>query len=71
MDAMQKEHYYPKLANRDDPRTWQEGGARDMWQQAHDKASQILASHYPVYIDSATDNKIRSHFNILLDQSVR
>ena len=71
MDAMQKEHYYPKLANRDDPRTWQEGGARDMWQQAHDKASQILASHYPVYIDGATDNKIRSHFNILLDQSVR
>ncbi len=71
MDAMQKEHYYPKLANRDDPRTWQEGGARDMWQQAHGKASQILASHYPVYIDSATDNKIRSHFNILLDQSVR
>ena len=71
MDAMQKEHYYPKLANRDDPRTWQEGGARDMWQQAHDKASQILASHYPVYIDSATDNKIRSHFNILLDRSVR
>ena len=70
MDAMQKEHFYPKLANRDDPRTWQESGARDMWQQAQDKASQILASHYPGYLDRATDNRIRNHFNILLDRSV-
>ncbi len=70
MDAMQKEHFYPKLANRDDPRTWQESGARDMWQQAHTCAARILAEHHPDYLDKATDNRIRSHFNILLDRPV-
>lgn len=70
MGAMQKEHYYPKLADRNDPRTWEEDGAKDMWQRAHDKASQILASHYPEYLDRVTDNKIRDNFNILLKEPV-
>ena len=71
MEAMQKEHFYPQLANRDDPRTWQENGARDMWRQAHDKAGRILANHYPGYLDRATDNWMRQHFNILLDRPAR
>ena len=64
--AMQRDYFYPKLADRDEPRTWGEKGARDLWSKARDKASSILATHYPDYLDATTDNAIRSRFNILL-----
>jgi len=66
MGAMEKEHFYPKLADRDDPKTWQENGAKDMWKRAHEKASLILDSHHPDYLDPAVDLKIRDTFNIKL-----
>ena len=67
MDAMQKEHFYPKMADRDDPRTWQELGAQDMWQRAHFRAREILDSHFPDYLEADMDRKIRDKFKILLD----
>jgi trimethylamine--corrinoid protein Co-methyltransferase len=67
MDAMQRDHYYPKFADRDDPRTWEEQGAKDMWQRAHDTVKETLATHHPQYIDDILDKKIRSKYKILLD----
>lgn len=67
MEAMQTEHFYPSLADRSDPRTWQEQGARDIWERARARAREILQSHYPDYLDPAADGRIRSEFNILLD----
>ena len=66
MGAMETEHFYPKLADRDDPRTWEEQGAKDMWQRAHKTARDILDSHHPVYLDAVVDQKIRDTFRILL-----
>ena len=67
MDAMQRDHYYPKFADRDDPRTWAEQGAKDMWQRAHEKVKETLETHHPEYIEAEVDKKIRSKFKILLD----
>lgn len=65
-DAMQREHFYPKLADRSDPRTWAEEGAKDIWERAHDKAVDILHTHHPDYLDADVDRRIRDNFNILL-----
>ncbi len=67
MNAMERDHYYPKLADRDEPRTWARLGAKDLWQRAHEKVKQILHEHHPEYIQPTVDEKIRRRFNILLD----
>ncbi len=66
MDAMQRDYFYPQLANRDDPRTWEENGKPDIWQVAWEKARSILDTHHPDYISSKSEAEIRDKFNILL-----
>lgn len=66
LDAMQRDHYYPVLADRNEPGAWAEEGARDIMQRAHDKVIEILDTHHPDYLDAETDRKIRDRFNILL-----
>jgi trimethylamine--corrinoid protein Co-methyltransferase len=68
MAAMQRDYYYPKLADRDQPKVWEEKGALDIWAKARGKARQVLASHYPGYLDTAADAAIRDRFRILLDR---
>jgi trimethylamine--corrinoid protein Co-methyltransferase len=67
MDAMQRDYYYPKIANRDDPRSWADNGCVDAWSAAKQKAISILDSHHPDYLSFDADQKIRERFNILLD----
>ncbi len=66
MAAMQRDYFYPKLSDRDEPGTWAQGGAKDMWQRAKEYALQVLSEHHPEYLEPATDREIRSRFNILL-----
>ncbi|TQV83059.1 trimethylamine methyltransferase family protein [Denitrobaculum tricleocarpae] len=66
MDAMQRDYFYPALADRNEPRTWEEAGATDLWTRARTRADEILASHYPDYIEPEVDKIIRERFNILL-----
>ena len=66
MSAMQRDYFYPSLADRDAPRVWEEKGARDIWSKARDKARNILSTHYPLYLDRAVDSKIRDRFHIAL-----
>lgn len=63
--AMERDYFYPSLANRDDPKTWEEKGAPDAWSMARQKAKDILASHHPEYLDTAQDTAIRNAFRIL------
>ncbi|MGI9412650.1 MAG: trimethylamine methyltransferase family protein [Hyphomicrobiales bacterium] len=64
--AMERDYYYPSLADRATPQVWMEQGGSDMWQRARDKAGAILAEHHPGYIPAAADTAIRDRFNILL-----
>ena len=65
MAAMQRDYYYPDLANRDEPRTWAENGTPDAWTTARLKAKEILSKHNPTYIDAAVDKEIRRKFKII------
>jgi len=66
MAAMQRDYFYPPLADRDDPPSWAENGALTLWDRARQRARETLASHYPAYLDTATDAKIRDRFEIRL-----
>ncbi len=66
MEAMQRDHYYPKLSDRIDPRSWQQEGKTDMWQRAKVQAKDILRQHHPQYIDPTIDKQIRQRYKIML-----
>ena len=65
--AMQRDHFYPELADRNEPRAWAEQGASDIWQRAGVRVREILDTHQPDYLAPGIDKKIRDNFNILLD----
>jgi trimethylamine--corrinoid protein Co-methyltransferase len=67
MAAMQRDYFYPSLADRDAPVTWAEKGARDIRDQARDRAREILGAHHPQYLSAGADREIRSRFKILLE----
>jgi len=62
--AMERDYHYPKLADREQPRAWQEAGAKDAWSRANAQARQVLADHHPTYLDTAQDRAIRAAFTI-------
>ena len=66
MAAMQRDYFYPSLADRSDPKAWAEAGAGDLWTRARRRADEILTTHFPAYIEPATDRGLRERFNILL-----
>jgi len=68
--AMERDYFYPTLADRDDPTSWAERGAEDLSQRANAKARSILADHHPDYIDAAVDEKIRQRFSIHLAKKI-
>ncbi|MEM9099114.1 MAG: trimethylamine methyltransferase family protein, partial [Pseudomonadota bacterium] len=67
MAAMQRDYFYPRLADRDPPVTWEELGRPDAWTRARDRAQEILADPDPGYLDAKADSEIRSRFEIHLD----
>lgn len=64
--AMERDYFYPTLADRDAPVTWAEKGSRDAWARARDKARKVLEAETPVYITPEQDAEIRAAFRILL-----
>lgn len=63
--AMERDYFYPGLADREEPRTWAEAGAEDAWTVARRKAREILDTHHPEYLSTAQDREIRERFKIL------
>ena len=63
--AMERDYFYPTLADRNEPRTWAQNGAQDAWGRAKIKARGILSSHNPAYLSPEQEQEIRSRFNIL------
>jgi len=63
--AMERDYFYPSLADRDDPRTWTMNGGHDAWSVAQTRARSILEAHHPAYLTPEQDNAIRERFRIL------
>ena len=62
--AMERDYFYPTLADRDEPNTWRDNGAQDAWSRANTRARDILASHQPSYLSPDQEKDIRRRFNI-------
>ncbi len=69
MQLMESEYDYPNLADRKSPDDWMEGGSKDCWERASERAKDILSSHCPWYIDAPTNALIRDKFPIKLSHS--
>ena len=67
MQAMERDYFYPRFGDRLEPATWAEQGAQNIWQKTNRQAKDILAQHRPNYIAAAVDKKIRSTFNIKIE----
>ncbi|WP_170336711.1 trimethylamine methyltransferase family protein [Ruegeria arenilitoris] len=63
--AMERDYFYPSLADRDEPRTWAQKGAQDAWARARERAQEILREHKPQYLTPEQEKEIRTRFNIL------
>ena len=67
MAAMERDYFYPTIADRDAPVTWAEKGRPDAWARARERAKTILDSHHPTYLAPEAEARIRGEFNVLLD----
>ncbi|WP_306114102.1 MULTISPECIES: trimethylamine methyltransferase family protein [unclassified Roseovarius] len=65
MAAMERDYFYPDIADRDTPKTWEDKGAPDAWEMARAKAREVLDTHHPAYLNPAQDKAIRKQFRIL------
>jgi len=63
---METEYLYPALGDRHTPDEWEEAGATDIRERARERLGEILAAHYPAYIDPALDATLRERFPIRL-----
>jgi trimethylamine--corrinoid protein Co-methyltransferase len=63
---MESDYFYPAHADREQPRTWAESGAKDAWQVANDRVREVLANHNPDYLTPEQQGEIKALFNILL-----
>ncbi len=63
---METEYLYPAIADRTTPDEWEAGGSLDIREPARARAKEILASHYPAYIDPEVDATLRERFPIRL-----
>ncbi|MEM6498181.1 MAG: trimethylamine methyltransferase family protein [Pseudomonadota bacterium] len=63
--VMERDYFYPSLADRSEPRTWEQQGAQDAWARARQRARDILRDHRPGYLTTEQEEAIRERFNIL------
>ena len=68
IELMETEFLYPDLADRRTTQEWEEQGKQSIYDLAHEKLNGIMKNYYPEYIDSKTDEKIRSKFPIKLSK---
>ena len=66
LELMQTEYHYPDIADRLTPGAWADMGRKTLYEQAHERAREMLTDYYPTYIDAAADKRIRDNFPIRL-----
>ena len=64
--AMERDYFYPSLADRTEPKTWADEGARDAWSAARERARHILSEHRPNYLTGEQERDIRARFDNIL-----
>jgi trimethylamine--corrinoid protein Co-methyltransferase len=62
--AMERDYFYPPIADRETPKTWEDAGGMDAWARAKITAKSILQEHHPTYLDADQDTAMRTAFDI-------
>jgi trimethylamine--corrinoid protein Co-methyltransferase len=62
--AMERDYHYPKLADRDQPKTLAEAGALSAWDRAKTKAQEMLAQDGDANLTAEQDADIKAKFRI-------
>ena len=65
MAAMERDYFYPALADRASPEAWAAAGAKTASDRARERARALLDSHHPQYLSPDQDGAIRDRFTIL------
>jgi trimethylamine--corrinoid protein Co-methyltransferase len=65
--AMQRDYFYPTIADRDAPVTWDEKGRPDAWTRAKAAARRVLDTHHPAYLTPKAEARMRAEFPIRLE----
>jgi trimethylamine--corrinoid protein Co-methyltransferase len=68
LELMETEFLYPSLADRRTTQEWEAGGKETIFDLAHVRLLEMMNNHYPNYIPSKIDKKIRESFPIELKQ---
>jgi trimethylamine--corrinoid protein Co-methyltransferase len=66
LNIMETEYIYPQVADRRTANEWQATGHTEIYELAHRKLQKMMSTHYPQYINSDADKKIRTQFPIKL-----
>ena len=66
LDLMNTEFLYPEIADRLTPGAWVDAGCKTLYEQAHERVSEMLKDYYPTYIHPDADKRIRDTFPIRL-----
>ena len=66
LELMQREYYYPDLANRYSPKEWAELGKPDIVQLAVERKRKVLDEFFPDHVDEAMDRWLRENYTIHL-----
>jgi len=61
-EHMHEEHFIPKIADRQQRETWEEGGSKDTRARCHEVALDVLANHKPIPVDKKVVEAIRAKF---------
>jgi len=63
--AMERDYHYPSLADREQPKTWEDAGAQTAMDRARLRVDTILDTHKPAHLSDAQDAEIRAAFPII------
>jgi trimethylamine--corrinoid protein Co-methyltransferase len=66
LGLMQKEYIYPEIADRLSPKEWAEQGSSNILERAQQRLKEVMRKHYPEYIATDLDDRIRAEFPIRL-----
>ena len=66
LSLMQSEYLYPAMGDRTSLSEWEHRGAPQLMERARVRVAEIMARHYPSYLDEATDARVRGRFDIRL-----
>ena len=65
---MESEYLYPTLMDRTATNVWEQDGSRDVLERSREAVTSVLATHYPVCIDSTANQRIRERYPIKIRQ---